>query len=126
VFYVAHACFDEDSLERSRASHTYMIRNSPQYVKDRIGFTDEIEQQVAAATERGGYREAARFVSDDMLREFVYMGDKAAVASQGASATEMAARPPGSATTVSAPRMTALSEQRVETSATLSPANAKA
>lgn len=80
VFYVAHACFDEASLERSRASHTYMIRNSPQYVKDRIGFTPEIEQHVADATERGGYRAAAPFVTDAMLREFVYMGDKPTVA----------------------------------------------
>jgi 5,10-methylenetetrahydromethanopterin reductase len=82
VFYVAHACFDAASLERSRATHTYMIRNSPAHVKERIGFTPDVEARLAAATEAGSYRDAAALITDAMLNEFVYSGDKAAVARQ--------------------------------------------
>lgn len=82
VFYVAHACFDEAAVERARATHTYMIRNSPAYVKERIGFTPDVEAKLVAATESGGYRDAAALITDAMLNEFVYIGDKPAVARQ--------------------------------------------
>jgi 5,10-methylenetetrahydromethanopterin reductase len=82
VFYAGDACFDEATLERSRMAHVQVIRNSPQYVKDHIDFTPEIEGVVAEWLRRGQPEEAARCISDEMLDEFVCRGDGPAVAAQ--------------------------------------------
>ncbi len=78
VFYASDVCFDDDSRARSRARQLKVIAGFAQSVKDRLGFTPEIEARIG----RWDQPSAAAALTDSMLDELAYVGNRGRVGQQ--------------------------------------------
>ncbi|MCL4459951.1 MAG: LLM class flavin-dependent oxidoreductase [Chloroflexi bacterium] len=82
IIYATNVAYDEDLPRDIRPHYTYMIADSPSHVKERLGVSPALEQDIRAEMAKNGIESAARFVTDEMLKQFIIMGDRTECASE--------------------------------------------
>jgi 5,10-methylenetetrahydromethanopterin reductase len=78
--YGAYLVPDRATLDAVRPSFTFRLVDSPPEVRARLGVSDDLVAMLRAEIAAKGFEAAARYVSDDILEQFVLTGDRATIA----------------------------------------------
>ena len=78
--YGAYLVPDRATLEAVRPSFTFRLVDSPPEVRRRLGVSDDLVATLRAEIAAKGFEAAARYVSDEILEQFVLTGDQKAIA----------------------------------------------
>lgn len=82
IFYAAHVAYEEDIIDDIKANYTYMIVDSPSHVHEQLGLSEEEIATIRTEMVRDGIRSAAKYITEDLLRQFIVLGDDEECAQQ--------------------------------------------
>lgn len=75
VFYAVHVAYEPQIMDDIKANYTYMIVDSPEDVQRKLGLSKERIEEIRQEMVRNGIRSAARYITEDLLRHFIVLGD---------------------------------------------------
>lgn len=73
VHWACHLAIDDAILERIRQRYSYTLVDSTDEVRRRLGISDADAHEMMMAARTSGLAASAKWVTDDMLREFVIL-----------------------------------------------------
>ncbi len=82
IFYAVHLAYNPQIIQDIKANYTYMIVDSPEHVQRQLGLTEGEIEQIRTVMIRDGIRKAGELISDDLLKQFIVMGDDEACAQE--------------------------------------------
>jgi 5,10-methylenetetrahydromethanopterin reductase len=71
---------DKATLDAVRPSYTFRLVDSPPEVRRRLGVSDDLVATLRAEIAAKGFEAAARFITDELLEHFIYIGDAQSIA----------------------------------------------
>ena len=74
IVYSTMIVSSQKEFEEARAALSFRLVDSPQEVKDHIGMTEEINNQIKTALSEGGPSDAAKYVPSEWVEQFVITG----------------------------------------------------
>jgi len=80
IFYAVHVAYQPSIIQDIKANYTYMIVDSPEHVQKKLGLTEEYIEQIRKTMISGGIRAAGDLITEDLLKQFIVMGDDEACA----------------------------------------------
>jgi 5,10-methylenetetrahydromethanopterin reductase len=75
IFYAAHIAYNEQIVEDVKANYTYMIVDSPEYIQRKLGLSADQIEEIRSTMIAEGIRGAAKFITPELLENFIIMGD---------------------------------------------------
>jgi 5,10-methylenetetrahydromethanopterin reductase len=75
IFYAVHVAYEPSIVQDIKANYTYMVVDSPEHVQRRLGLSEADVEEIRTVMLREGIRGAARLITDDLIRQFIVMGD---------------------------------------------------
>lgn len=80
IFYAVHVAYNPEIINDIKANYTYMIVDSPEHVQRQLGLTEEYVEQIRTIMIRDGIRKAGELITEDLLKQFIVLGDDEACA----------------------------------------------
>ena len=87
IHWACHLAIDDAIHERIRQRYSYTLVDSTDEVRRRLGISDADAHDMMMAARTSGLAASARWVTDDMLREFVILDREPASAAKRIAAT---------------------------------------
>lgn len=75
IFYAVHVAYEQRIVDDIRANYTYMIVDSPDYIQRKLGLSEEQVEEIRSVMVREGIRGAAKFITPELLSNFIVMGN---------------------------------------------------
>jgi 5,10-methylenetetrahydromethanopterin reductase len=75
IFYAVHIAYEESIINDIKANYTYMIVDSPEYIQRKLGLDEGKIDEIRTTMVRDGIRGAAKFITPEILKNFIIMGN---------------------------------------------------
>jgi 5,10-methylenetetrahydromethanopterin reductase len=75
TFYSTHVAYDPGMLDSIRPNYTFMIVDSPEHIHQTLGLGPDDVRQIRDTMLSEGTHAAAKYITDDMLRQYIVMGN---------------------------------------------------
>jgi len=74
-FYSVHVAYEQKIIDDIRANYTYMVVDSPEHIQRQLGLSTEQVEEIRSVMVRDGIRGAAKFITTDLLKHFIIVGN---------------------------------------------------